>query len=265
MFRRVWLAVWCVVLGQALQAHEFWMMPNQFKISPPDTLNVTVMIGEGFDGTSFAFQPRAFAKAIWAGPDVAMELHTRSLADGAVALRPLGSGLHILAVESFAQRHVYPTVDAFAAFLKETGQAARLEETGFIPPASGPVNERYRRLSKTLVHIEGASGQDRRVGLPREWVKQGDGFVLYDDGEVRSDQPAFVFCRDDVSPYAVTVQRRQTDQDGRINPVLAPSSQCLISTVFTANSSTDGTYQSDWVSILFESGSKTSAMRLTKN
>ena len=234
--------IWAVSMGTG-EAHEFWIEPTAFLFENGETAAADVVVGERLVGTRFPFEPRGYAKAIWAGPDGATDLSRLALARGPLSLSQKGEGLHILAVESFPQRLTYDTPADFESFARSVGQADALRHVS----VEGPVSETYRRLSKTLVHFGLAKGQDRRIGLAREWVSDGTSFQLFDGTEPVGDQAVFLFCRrDQQEPTAVALR---TNGEGRVSPHPPSGATCLLNTVFLTF---DRHWQSDWVSILFQ-------------
>ncbi len=237
------------VTALPLTAHEFWIEPGSFALEPGAALSAQVLIGEGFRGAPQRFEPRAFARAIWSGPDHAKELSILPIRDGAPRLAPFGSGQHILAVQSHPSTHVHASEAAFQAYLDGIGLTGRVNAAAASLRTDGQVIEEYVRFSKTLIDVGPDPGSDRRTGLRHEWLRETHGFRLYSGNRARADQPATLFCRTDANGD-VTISTWITDTSGQITPDLPPGGQCLLNTVLL-NRQPDGSWRSAWVSILF--------------
>lgn len=249
MFRLVAALLWLVSSSVSLWAHEFWIEPRFEKGPNGPMLRPVVKIGEMLDGVQYRFEPRAFARALWVGPEKAEDLSNQPLANGPLTLDPQGDGLHVLAVESFPNRHVYVSEDDFKEHLATIGQAdtsvAKLARLS----ADGRVIESYRRFSKTLIPIGQPRGVDQRVGLDSEWVQEGSGFRLY-SGDVAVEQhPVSLICRATDAPSASSALLH-TDADGLVRLDQNGDARCVLNAVIMSIEP-DGSLSSDWVSVYF--------------
>lgn len=239
-----------LAISTGVQAHEFWIAPNDFRPVSGADLAFQVHVGTQFDGEVFPFQPRAYQAAYWVGPQTARALHTRPLAQGALALSGQGDGLHILAVASFGRRLTHPTIEAFEAFANEVGAGPVLSNFPPVPDENGGLRETYRRFSKTLVNFGTKAGKDQRLGLEYEWVQSGTGFTLFAGDDVAPDHPVDLFCRP--PNMGVRQQRLRTDANGQVAVTAANAAQCLISAVFLRPPQAGQGWASDWVSLLWQ-------------
>jgi len=253
--RNVLGALLCVVgLASAGSAHEFWIEPGDFFAARGATIQATVRVGQGMDGKAFPFEPRAYQIALWVGPDTARDLTRAPLQKGDVSLKALGDGLHTLAVTSYGQLLIYPTLAEFDEFttsiklpeLTDRHIADGLPETD--------IRERYRRLSKTLINFGTQTGTDRRIGLEREWVADKGRFTLFDGAEPVPDREVVLQCRQGETITALTRQALTTDATGAVAPNLPDGAQCLLNTVFLERATGDVVWKSDWVSLYFNTG-----------
>lgn len=210
-----------------------------------------VLIGEELTGIRYPFEPRAFEMAIWAGPERVQDLSRLPLNRGAPALRPMGGGLHALVVQAYPQRHRYADKSDFLDFVQSVGLAGRLNTDHPGIAADGSVAETYRRISKTLVHFGPDTGADRRYGTDHEWVRQPGGFRLYSGSGILADQPVMLACRNEATQI-VAIKSLETDAEGRVAPSFPDDLTCLLNTVLLKRQA-DGSWFSDWVSILFRS------------
>ena len=240
-------------IASAGSAHEYWIEPDRFFAPSGTTIRATVRVGQHLDGKAFTFEPRAYQIALWVGPDGARDLTRAPLRSGDVTLTALGNGLHTLGVASYGQLLVHPTLAEFAKFTASIGQSELALAHKAVGLPETDIRERYRRLSKTLVHHGSHSGTDGRIGLPREWVADKGRFILFDGDIPAPDHPVDVLCRQGQTVTTLTRQTQSTDATGAIAPNLPEDAQCLINAVFLEPAGTDVHWKSDWVSMFFRS------------
>ena len=241
-----WFSVVC-----AAHAHEFWIEPTERpNLSGEQVLEVRVLVGEGFRGTVYPFEPRAYAAAYWIGPQRTEALHAQPLSNRDVSLDVQGDGLHTLAVTSFGIELVHETVQDFLAFAQEIGAEQKVAETQPVTDDKGGVREKYRRFSKLLVRYGEAKTQDKRHGFAYEWVKSAGGLTLYADGNVAKDQPIDLFCR--FSDGKVIHERLRTDTSGLVPYMSKVPNRCMVNAVFLRPSASGRDWSSDWVSMTWD-------------
>ena len=153
MLRRLFQLLVIGFLAGPAAAHEFWIEPQSTTLAAGDTLRPTVKVGMNFEGVSYPFEPRAYRKVVWISPGedyAGMGVAPTTQAE----FDQLAPGLHVLGVESNAQALTHGSVEDFLNYVEEVGLSGRVDTTnpGLVP--GGPIIERYRRFSKTLVHFE---------------------------------------------------------------------------------------------------------------
>lgn len=252
MLKSLKLLICSVLMATSAHAHEFWIEPGKMVLASGEPLSPRIMIGERLDGNSYTFQPRAFSKALWIGPTQVVDLNFDPRTARRNDLTPFEDGMHVLALETRPQRLFYSSRDAFERFLKEIGREDALERPKGIESIDGSIRETYRRLNKTLVRFGSPSGQDQRVGLPMEWVLDGDAFRFFDGQNPKKGQLAHVTCKAGPEPNEVTTQAIRTDEDGYARPVLPDEAQCLINTVVLRWREDIDMWHSDWISLFFD-------------
>lgn len=187
--------------------------------------------------------------ALWVGPKQARELNRDHPSGSIPSLEAMGDGLHVLAVASLPQLLVYESEAEFREFADEIRAQGVLADAS-VTGTDGRVRESYRRFSKTLVFFGEKRGEDKRVGLAHEWVKSGDKFTLFSEGDPVTDQPVTLFCRTNHSGHQhIREHRLRTDDQGSVAPALPLSSACLVNAVFLEPGAAEGQWKSDWVSL----------------
>ncbi|WP_432817353.1 hypothetical protein [Sulfitobacter sp. JB4-11] len=251
MLRILGLLIVAQTCAAAVAAHEFWIEPRQMLIEAGGSVAPVLKIGEHPQAQTYAFQPRAYAQAVWTGPGAQLDLSRLPLSAPKPALHAFAPGLHSLAVSTYPQKLTYASPEHFERFVREIGREDLLLSTNVDPVFGREVKESYRRYAKTIVHFADRRGKDRRIGLSREWVWQGDTFRLFDGKAPKVAQKARVICSIGPAPQAVTEQELHTNADGNIRPVLPQNGRCLINTVFLEYDDHAGHWTSDWVSLYF--------------
>lgn len=238
MFRPLCFAM-CLCASNAC-AHDFWIASPERVLPPDEPFAPVVWIGDDLLGDQHLWQPLAYAQAFWISPTTVQALHAKVPPNRSATLDAQGLGMHILAVQSFNRRLRYDTLSEFHEFLSEIGRG---DVSG---SAVEPVEETYRRLSKTLVFFDERVGADRQIGLDSEWVLEPEGYRLFQAAHPVPDQLATVSCR--ATDGDLWQIEARTDSEGRIPVDLPTSSQCLASTVFLSTPTQAGTWHTDWVS-----------------
>ncbi len=146
-------------LATAVQAHEFWMVPDRF--SPPvrGEVELALRVGENFVGDPVGFG-RPMAESLrWfsrGGEVVLTPQLPDHLAQDSVALafdRP-GAQLIVLDTQPFT---ITLSADTFNAYLREEGLERVLAQRKATGQDAQPGRERYRRHVKTLLRVGGQS------------------------------------------------------------------------------------------------------------
>ena len=242
-------ALWLTTAPTA--AHEFWIEPQGFTLPAGGVFQPQVRVGEHLGGRTFPLDAGGYETVLWVGPGQSKMLAGQGLAGKLPVLHAMGEGLHVLAVASYPQTHVYETEAEFRDFVAEIRAESALANL----PANakgGTLEESYRRFSKTLVHFGEEKGEDKRIGLAREWVKSGESFTLLFDSAPVPHQPVTLLCRTAHSGHDhVTEIELTTDAEGTVNPDLPHASTCLLNTVFLQKSN-KGQWSSDWVSMFWQ-------------
>lgn len=159
-------------------AHEFWMLPQSFRLPTGGAATLSLAVGEDFEG-----EPIPFSRPLVAGLRRLSRGTDRDLQDVTPASGSVSSirvdlpsaGTHIIALDTHPSLVELPA-DKFNDYLREDGlvDAQRAREAA--GTASAPGRERFRRNIKTIVHA-GARNDGtsmRRTGQRLELVPLQD-------------------------------------------------------------------------------------------
>ncbi|MGR3454168.1 DUF4198 domain-containing protein [Pseudooceanicola sp.] len=251
------------VLVTGGKAHEFWIEPKKYQITPGETLSADLKNGEMFAG---AAQP-------WYDPRNARverrnggETHPITGRPGdlpALRVTPEAQGLIALVHQSTPTRLTYKdwdTVLSFAAhkdfpWFEERHAARGLPQEG--------VRESYTRYNKSLVAVGAGDGGDAPTRLEVEFVALANPYrddlsgglpvrLLY-KGEPRPDAQVEVYAKDD----AGTVERGvlRTGPDGVVKVPVRPGLSYLLDHVVLREPGADAAegamWESLWASLTF--------------
>ncbi len=171
------LLVMSVLFALPLKAHEFWISPEKYMISPGDQLRAALRVGQEFEGSEYAYVPRNFRRfdLVQGGSWVPVE--------GRVGDRPALSseiaapGLVIVVHETSDSTLTYNDWQKFVNFVTHKAaewvlaehQSRGLPDKGF--------RERYSRYAKSLIAVGDGAGEDRAVGLLTEIVAEANPYT----------------------------------------------------------------------------------------
>ncbi|WP_157769926.1 hypothetical protein [Ruegeria profundi] len=250
MYNLVSAILWVCIGALPVTSHEMWIEAPA-KTSPEGQYTTPVVfIGEELEGKRYVFDPVKFEQAIWAGPETTSDLRLNTRSQGDVRLDAFGYGLHILALQSYPGKHLYPTESAFLKFVRSVGLEGRVNTAQPSVTEDGYVHETYQRYAKTLVRFDGKNQSDKRVGLEKEWVREQVGFRLYSGRKTVENQPAWLYCRPSDGGEVKTALL-ETDDTGLVHAELPAQSQCLLNAVILRQQA-DGSWFSEWVSTFFD-------------
>ncbi len=153
-----------------LQAHEFWIEPEDYTVEAGDILSATLRNGEEFAGSTISYIPARFQRFEIVTDGGAQPVEGRIGDNPAVAVGDLPEGLATILHETSDQSLTYREWAKFLRFVDhkafdgvpEAHLARGLSQESF--------REAYRRFAKALVAVGDGAGQDRRHGFRIEIV-----------------------------------------------------------------------------------------------
>ncbi len=165
------------IFAAPLQAHELWIEPLEFQISPENMIRGQVVNGEGFDGSPLAYIPRTFNRFVVVSGSEFANVLGRLGDRPALNTEPLSDGLHVVAYISNPLTIDYANWEKFQKFVdhKDLGDVRPLHEARDLPLEG--FDEVYTRFSKSLVGVGSAQGADRPLGMETELVALTNPYV----------------------------------------------------------------------------------------
>lgn len=247
------------------KAHEFWISPDHFRISPQERIEARLRVGQKMQGAALAYLPKDVARFEVIQGDVTRPVTGRMGDDPALAMEAQGEGLAIVVHETQDARLTYKELKLFASFVthKDAAWALEAHEARGLPQSG--FAETYRRHAKSLIAVGDGAGADRVVGLKIELVAEANPYTddlslglplrLLLDGAPRSDAQVELFARHPDGTVSVSLHR--TDAKGRVLVPVEPGWTYLADSVaLSALDNDDATlgpvWHSDWASLTFE-------------
>ena len=175
-----------LLFAPALFAHDFWLVPNAFRLAPGEVLEVKGQTSSRFPTSEAAVAPARVAEARVLGAGGADEITDLSTRGSSLVLRhrPTAPGQRVISV-SLHPRAVRESAEGFREYLVLEGAPEALErhERAGILPAADSVTRRYAKYAKAVVEVgEGGPRSYTRVaGHPLEFVPLEDPTTLRPD------------------------------------------------------------------------------------
>ena len=168
---------------QAALAHDFWLVPNAFRMADGAELAVRGQTSSRFPTSEVAVTPDrvADARVIDASSEARVELVTTEGTSLMLRHRPKGTGQRVVAV-SVAPRALRASGPGFKRYMELEGAAelaARYERAGLLPKTDS-ITRRYAKYAKTIVEV-GSGGPRafaRTAGQVAEFVPLKDPSTL---------------------------------------------------------------------------------------
>jgi uncharacterized GH25 family protein len=250
--RRTALGV--VVLGLAAtmfaatyaSAHDFWLQPSSFRVSPGQSVSISMQVGHGQARQRWAVSNDRVLMLRRTGPDGATDLKPalRQAGEADLALPFPAPGVQVL---SMASSHAQSELLAirFNDYLKEEGLTPAMRVRDAQRQTNAPGREIYSRRAKSLVLVGPSGAADdarvtRPLGLTLEIVpdrnpytlKPGEGLpvrVFYEGRTLPGATVKLTNLDFDMKPLAT----KTTDAAGRAVFDVPRSGRWLLNVVWT--------------------------------
>lgn len=260
--RRAFAAAGLVALAAGpAAAHDFWIEPESFRPAAEQILRVRLRVGTSFAGDEVARSDEHVLSFAAHGPTAVLAIAGRDGQMPAGLVRPVEPGLYVLGYES-RSKFLELQPEKFAAYLREEGLEAILDERARLGEAERPSRELYARCAKSLVRVGDGptSGFDRRLGFALELVPLTDpfappatgarAFLLLHEGKPL-EGALVVALRREAPQHPISAR---TDRDGRAELALDRGGAWLVKAVHMVRSSAPerAEWQSRWASLTFE-------------
>lgn len=166
-----------LAIGSKAQAHEFWIDPPAFELSPGDALVADLIVGTEFQGASNSYLPRNFDRFEVVSGGETLPVEGRLGDIPALNMADVPEGLAVVVYESTETQLTWSTWERFVGFVehKDLGDIAAMQAARDLDRED--VREGYFRYAKSLVAVGNGDGSDARVGLRTELVALANPYV----------------------------------------------------------------------------------------
>lgn len=258
------LALLVAPIATPVVAHEFWIEPEVFTISPGDPVVADIHVGTELKGATYSFNPQNFTRFDIV-TDAGVQAVTGRAGDRpALNMVPDGSGLTTVLHVTRDYSLTYREWEKFVAFCEHKDFTWAVDRHKARDLSQERIYERYSRHGKSLVAMGDGAGADRDFGLLTEIVALAnpytddlsEGFpvrVLY-QGAPRADVQVELFERN--AEGEVSIRLYRTDADGRAVVDVTPGHFYLVDSVVMREldvvEEKDPAWESLWASLTFE-------------
>jgi len=174
------VAAWALLgLASLAAAHDFWLVPNAFRVAPGATLEVRGQTSSSFPSSDAAVAVGRVADARVISAEGSAQISGLSVSGTSLLLRyrPMGAGQRVVAV-TLHPRSVRESTQGFRRYLELEGAPdalARVEREGLLTGRDS-VTRRYAKYAKTVVEVGngGPRAFSRLADHPLEFVPESD-------------------------------------------------------------------------------------------
>ena len=202
-----------LTITSSLQAHEYWIEPHKFEVETGGEIEADLRNGQNFKGNRLYFLTNGFTRFdIFDG----RAIHNANGNNGdqpALKFKTTIPGLHILTYQSTFSDLTFEKWEKFLTYTKNQGLdkvVKRHLERGL---DKNNFRESYARTIKALVKVGEGTGNDKRTGLPFEFVAQENPYRLKGDGTVRQQINVRLFLEE---KWAVNKQVLIFQNNGKV-------------------------------------------------
>lgn len=241
-FRAFILIVLSPIIAPAVNAHEYWIEPNNYWLDANQPLLADTKVGQMFDGANLSYSA---SRVVWRRLANSAGLHSLPGQNGdkpAFQIPTLLPGLNILSMQTFPSSLRYGNWEKFESFANKEGLEWVLDEHRRRDLPTSDFVEIYTRFCKSLVQVgDIQQGADREIGLRFEWIAQTNPYdvnpsnplilQLRLNGKPRAGVMASVFIKKPGQPEATTRTTLRTDLNGSVTLPVDSGGDYLISAI----------------------------------
>ena len=230
-------------------AHDFWLQPSEYWITPDALTPMTLQVGHGPFRQRSPITARRITRFQAIAPmGAVIDMHEQltlgqAAEDGKFRFTAPGAYILVLQTDDRAQTHL-PSI-RFNDYLNVEGLTPALQQRARLNQMDRDGSERYSRCAKSIIQIGPADaapqGQvTKAVGLPLEIVPEANPYgvkrlahlpirVLYENRPLIGALVKLTNLDDDATPFEVHL----TDQEGRASFTMPTSGAWLLNVIWT--------------------------------
>jgi len=231
-------------------AHDFWLQPSEYWISPDALTPMTLQVGHGPFRQRSPIPVRRITRFQAIAPKGAViDLHEQlrlgqAAQDGDFRLKTPGTYVLVLQTDDRAQTHL-PSI-RFNDYLRVEGLTPALEQRARLHRMDADGSERYSRCAKSIVQVGTSTARSQQsqvskpIGLPLEIVPEANPYgmpraatlpvrVIYAGRPLAGALVKLTNLSNDASP----LEAHLTDHDGRASFTMPNSGSWLLNVIWT--------------------------------
>jgi len=246
---RLFALLWGVCWAHSVPAHDFWVQPNEYWLTPEEVTPMTLQVGHGPFRQRSPIRLSRVTRFVAVAPDGGtIDLRDRlhlggEKTDGDLRLRAPGAYVLVFETDAQAQSHL-PAI-RFNDYLEVEGLTSALEQRERTHRMDADGSENYSRRAKSIVQVgpPGAGSQaqvTRPVGLPLEIVPEQSPYaeprpttlpvrVIYEGRPLAGALIKLTNLEHDAEP----LETHRTDRDGRASFIMPKGGTWLLNVIWT--------------------------------
>jgi uncharacterized GH25 family protein len=262
------LCVWLFfAVLQLTFAHEFWLMPERFRLKIGEITNVKLLVGEHFKGEDWQKKSERTQEVLQFFGKQKQDLTAAATASGTndLAVTFAQAGTHLITMRS-KNSFIELEAEKFNEYLKEDGIDNILKLREQKGELGKKAREFYQRNVKTLVQVGDETDEtyQKEAGMPLEIIplqnpyrlKPGDKFsvkIMF-EGKPLANHAVRTWHKTTAAESPTTEGVIRTDGKGTATFVLNAKGNWMVSLVRMVPYSdlSQADYQSFWASLTFE-------------
>ncbi len=239
MLKYTAVGILAVFLTYPAAAHDYWLQPQQYVLSPDESTDVQLFVGDHFiseSERSFQAKRTVAFQVISRSQTLDLKAHATDGQKPVCTITPTKSGNHLVVMER-DWSHIEIDAKKFDDYLRHEGLSniVKLRRNAGEENTAG--RERYRRYLKTLVQVGGRFDETykKRIGHRLEILPQANPYlldeadsltvsVLFEGKPLRGARVAAYNRRGDETK----TQEARTNEDGQVHFTLDRSGSWLI-------------------------------------
>jgi uncharacterized GH25 family protein len=168
-----------ISLFTSAEAHDFWLQPGKFWLSPQESVPLTLQVGHGTDRQASKISPKRVTRFEAVAPDGTV-LDLRSRWDEVSFREP---GAYVLVLETDSNAHSHLPAARFNDYVKAEGLTPALEHRAETRQMDRAASEMYSRRAKALVQVGAPGGAvqthvTQPMGLSLELVPEQNPYAV---------------------------------------------------------------------------------------
>ena len=225
--------------GSTSISHEMWLDTTTFRQVVGDDFEISLKNGQMFEGRELPYFKNRFSEFYYVNDDQKLNIESRMGDTPAAVLSSNSNGLITGIYVSKKSTITYKSIDKFADFATEKGEAWAIEKHLASKFPETNFKEDYYRFSKILIGVGDGKGADQSMGLKHELIALNNPYIispsdefavqLLFNGQPQKNRKITIFERDVYEK--VSVKTVLTDSQGICKFTVSQGNDYLVDNV----------------------------------